>query len=191
MSHNITVEGGTSVRLKTAGKYCDRDIVVTAAGTENKPPQNAKYKVALEYLESTGTQYIDTGFIPNQDTRVLTEHSYTKQPENRGFIYGAGVAATNRAFEMYTWGANWNSPYGYTNITMPISFSFLIGDKITIDKSKNRKKKPYVGLMHPTPCEQTAKNHPVEPLPLPDATINQAKAEGRTHQKLKPSVMPC
>lgn len=32
MSHNITVEGGKSVRLKTAGKYCDRDIVVTAEG---------------------------------------------------------------------------------------------------------------------------------------------------------------
>lgn len=32
MSHNITIEGGTSVRLPTAGKYCDRDIVVTATG---------------------------------------------------------------------------------------------------------------------------------------------------------------
>ena len=32
MSINIEVEGGTSVRLPTAGKYCDRDIVVTATG---------------------------------------------------------------------------------------------------------------------------------------------------------------
>ena len=32
MSYNITVEGGKSVRLKTAGKYCDRDILVTATG---------------------------------------------------------------------------------------------------------------------------------------------------------------
>ena len=29
---NINVEGGTSYRLRTAGKYCDRDIVVTAEG---------------------------------------------------------------------------------------------------------------------------------------------------------------
>ena len=29
---NITIEGGTSKRLLTAGKYCDRDIVVTAEG---------------------------------------------------------------------------------------------------------------------------------------------------------------
>ncbi len=28
--HNITLDGGSSVRLKTAGKYCDRDIIVTA-----------------------------------------------------------------------------------------------------------------------------------------------------------------
>lgn len=32
MSHNIIVEGGSSVRLPTAGKYCDRDIIVTAEG---------------------------------------------------------------------------------------------------------------------------------------------------------------
>lgn len=32
MSHNIVVPGGTTVRLPTAGKYCDRDIVVTAEG---------------------------------------------------------------------------------------------------------------------------------------------------------------
>lgn len=37
MSFNIEVEGGTSVRLPTAGKYCDRDIVVTAIGGGTAP----------------------------------------------------------------------------------------------------------------------------------------------------------
>lgn len=32
MSFNIEVEGGKTVRLPTKGKYCDRDIVVTAEG---------------------------------------------------------------------------------------------------------------------------------------------------------------
>ena len=32
MSHNITVEGGKTVRLTTAGKYCDQDIIITAEG---------------------------------------------------------------------------------------------------------------------------------------------------------------
>lgn len=31
--HNITIESGKSLKLKTAGKYCDRDIVVTASGS--------------------------------------------------------------------------------------------------------------------------------------------------------------
>ncbi len=30
--HNIVVQGGTTTRLLTAGKYCDRDIIVTAEG---------------------------------------------------------------------------------------------------------------------------------------------------------------
>jgi hypothetical protein len=30
MSHNITIKGGEAKRLPTAGKYCDRDIVITA-----------------------------------------------------------------------------------------------------------------------------------------------------------------
>jgi hypothetical protein len=29
MNYNIEVEGGTSILLPTAGKYCDRDIVIT------------------------------------------------------------------------------------------------------------------------------------------------------------------
>lgn len=40
--HNITVDSGTSLRLKTAGKYCDRDILVTAtggSGGSSKPEQ--------------------------------------------------------------------------------------------------------------------------------------------------------
>ncbi len=91
----------------------------------------------VEYIESTGTQYIDTGFVPNQDTRVITEHFYTKQPQNRGFIYGAGVSATDRTFELYTWGNNWNSPYGNTNIVMTPQISMFISGKINIDKNKN------------------------------------------------------
>ena len=34
---NITVEGGSSVRLPTAGKYVDRDIIVTATGSTETP----------------------------------------------------------------------------------------------------------------------------------------------------------
>ena len=36
-THNITVPGNSSVRLVTGGKYCDRDIVVTAEGGVELP----------------------------------------------------------------------------------------------------------------------------------------------------------
>ena len=51
MSHNITVEGGTSVRLPTAGKYCDRDIVITATGSSSDPPSEPVIE-ALEITEN-------------------------------------------------------------------------------------------------------------------------------------------
>lgn len=105
----------------------------------------------VEYIESTGTQYIDTGFVPNQDTRVITDHFYTKQPQNRGFVYGAGASATDRAFEMYTWGANWNSPYGNTNITMtPSTSSLFVSGKINADKNKNN-----ITITYPDGTSQT------------------------------------
>jgi hypothetical protein len=47
MSFNIEVEGGSSVRLPTAGKYCDRDIVITALGGGGG---------SMEYGEFVGVQ---------------------------------------------------------------------------------------------------------------------------------------
>ena len=92
----------------------------------------------LTYLESSKTQYIDTGFIPNQDTRVVSVHEYIKDPIYDGYVFGAGYTATDRAFEFYTWAENWNSPYGNTNIIMlKPSSTLVINNKITIDKNKN------------------------------------------------------
>lgn len=49
--HNITVEGGTSVRLTTAGKYCDRDIIVTAeGGAENLDTELTEQENLLQDL---------------------------------------------------------------------------------------------------------------------------------------------
>lgn len=48
MSFNVEVAGGTSVRLPTAGKYCARDIVVTATG-DGSAQDNAQYASALHF----------------------------------------------------------------------------------------------------------------------------------------------
>lgn len=54
MSHKITVEGGKSVRLPTAGKYCDRDIVVTAeGGTEDLNDVLTEQEALIDTLKQT------------------------------------------------------------------------------------------------------------------------------------------
>lgn len=50
---------------------------VTTTLPEKKPVYTAK---EIEYIESTGTQYIDTLFKPNQDTRITMSMSLTDEP---------------------------------------------------------------------------------------------------------------
>lgn len=60
--YNITVEGGSSVRLLTAGKYCDRDIVVTATGSAAQPDPRDQYQ-RVEYITSDEEAYVITDFV--------------------------------------------------------------------------------------------------------------------------------
>ena len=123
---NITVKSGASVRLKTAGKYCDRDIVVKAEGGSVNaekiafvlgdgiqiPISDVKgidisegsvlsiicgdavlwerptYKRELQYLESTGTQYIDTGVMCTTSTDYEFVGAITETTKT-GWIVGA------------------------------------------------------------------------------------------------------
>lgn len=78
MTHNITVEGGTSVRLLTAGKYCDRDIVVTATGGGDN--------LAKQLIERTITNISDDsteiiGAYAFASCLALTEVSFTNCTE--------------------------------------------------------------------------------------------------------------
>ena len=43
---------------------------------------------ALEYLESTGTQYIDTGVIPNSNTGVIADFQYTDTRSGEQVVFG-------------------------------------------------------------------------------------------------------
>ena len=88
MTHNITVEGGTSVRLPTAGKYCDRDIIVTATGggSVNKPTtisginlHNVETDIPNTYLDMDRViafnGWITTDFIPVEDGKFYLIYS--------------------------------------------------------------------------------------------------------------------
>jgi hypothetical protein len=88
MSHKITVEGGKSVRLKTAGKYCDRDIVVTAEGGTPTPTQEKTVEItangtvsvapdegyALSKVTANVNVPIPEGYIKPSGTLDITEN---------------------------------------------------------------------------------------------------------------------
>lgn len=52
----------------------------------------------LEYIQSSGKQWIDTGFKPNQDTRVVMNCYVISFNSCDMFIFGARVSAGNTAF---------------------------------------------------------------------------------------------
>lgn len=64
MSFEIEVSGGSSVRLPTAGKYCDRDIVVTATGGGGVETCNVhvSFNVNIDYGNPI---YIEYSMIEN------------------------------------------------------------------------------------------------------------------------------
>ena len=93
----------------------------------------------LEYIQSSGTQYIDTGFIPNQDTRIdidVIPLSIAETSDGAGFIpYGAGVSNSNRAFECYSSRSQYEFNYdGQCNFVGSPS----VGQRLKISHNKNK-----------------------------------------------------
>lgn len=86
MSHNITVEGGTSVRLPTAGKYCDRDIVITAeGGAEDLDAVLTEQEALIEELQDTLRGKASGGVV---DLGTLTKYAkiIAKPAERASFV---------------------------------------------------------------------------------------------------------
>lgn len=70
----------------------------------------------LEFIETTGTQWIDTGFIPNQDSRIVCEFMWF---EGNG-IYGTRTTTSNNNFALRVinraWQVGYNTVLGSTGI---------------------------------------------------------------------------
>ena len=52
----------------------------------------------VQYIESTGTQWINTGFKPNQNTRVKMDCNVIGFNSSDAFLFGARIASGNTAF---------------------------------------------------------------------------------------------
>lgn len=88
----------------------------------------------LEYIQSSGTQYIDTGFKPNQDTRVVVKAKYT-QPSTATYLFGADAGSGKAGFSFGSANGNLRQFYNTTSTYFDSGLSFT--EPITIDANKN------------------------------------------------------
>lgn len=89
----------------------------------------------LEYIESTGTQYINTGFAPNQDTRVVMTTKFVSSGSN-AHLFGARTTSESNTFGFSTYtNKAYRTHYngGWLDYSTDINYS----DKFTVDKNKN------------------------------------------------------
>ena len=92
----------------------------------------------LKYIESSGTQYIDTGFVPNQDTRLVMKTEFKITGSNM-FLFGARTSEKENSFAFNAYTSNiYRSHYNTTWLDYDSSVSF--SEPFTIDKNKNTTK---------------------------------------------------
>lgn len=65
----------------------------------------------LDYIETTGEQYIDTGFFLNQDSRIVTTFQLTASVTGQN-LYGARYRVVDRDFSARTQNSRWQAQYG-------------------------------------------------------------------------------
>lgn len=88
---------------------------ITTTLPEKKPVYTAKQ---IEYIESTGTQYIDTLFKPNQNTRVVCDFELLESGKAYG-VFGARIGYGNTSYDLFAFGMNaetsFQDDYGTSN----------------------------------------------------------------------------
>lgn len=88
-------------------------------GVDNEPKRVRRIYVGaktplpyteLEYIESDGNRFIDTGIIPDNNTRVLMDFELTE--DSQGSLFGSKSADGRNAFGFYFDGNEFQSEYG-------------------------------------------------------------------------------
>lgn len=92
----------------------------------------------LEYIESSGDQYIDTGVIPNNNTRVLCTISNYPKTKHSQAVFGARTSlSASDSFTFITSSSSNAYRSDYASEQKDFSSSINYTDLLTIDKNKN------------------------------------------------------
>lgn len=111
------------------------DKFYTSASSKNFVAGPIQAYTQLEYIESTGAQYIDTGFKPNQNTRIITEAEFLKDSTTATYLYGVRTASSSNLYAFYQNKTYYRTGYATTYQNFASSLNFT--EKFKIDKNKN------------------------------------------------------
>ena len=134
---NVNIEAGKSLRLLTAGKYCDRNILVKASGTsvDDSDILPIGYK-RVSYIEFNGDQIVDTGIICNQNTKIRA--IFTRETSTAMYLYGVASSDNTASVTAYlSSGGSWrfgNNSASYTITVNPDLIQTAIVDKTGIER---------------------------------------------------------
>ena len=108
-------------------------------------PKVPKGYTQVEYIESSGTQYIDTGFKPNQDTRVVMDVQAIAAP---GTLVYFGVRQTQKVKSFLLFKINdtsLRSDYGNTSASIAVT---TYTDRVIIDADRGVTKYGDLSVTH-------------------------------------------
>lgn len=88
----------------------------------------------VQYIRSTGTQYVDTGVKPNQSTRVVVDTEFPAQAA-AAWLFGARNGNTDRTYGFLTFENAYRSDYNTT--TTEETISETPSGRFTLDKDGN------------------------------------------------------
>jgi len=93
----------------------------------------------LAFIESSGTQYIDTGFMHNQNTRVVMDTQVTTQPSDHAWLFEGRIDNNSAAKGVFLLnGKAWNADYvGNSGRVSMTNYSIGITDRLKVDYNKN------------------------------------------------------
>ena len=87
----------------------------------------------VEYIESSGTQYIDTGFKPNQDTRVVMDIQQTSADDSAAF-FGTRTSKTANMYVFFLVSATqFRTDFGTSKESVNVTSTLT---RFVIDKNK-------------------------------------------------------
>lgn len=131
------ITGTYNTELVTVNVSADKGTVsgyeVTIAKVNNYGSNNEYTEV--EYIEATGSQYIDTGFIPNQDTRIVVKMEDVVVSGVNDFYFGTRTSATSNAF-FFSYSSDGSYRSGYNKTNSAVSSSYTQSGVFTVDKNK-------------------------------------------------------